>query len=194
MIGIPGAEPPRADPVAVRDAADRARAASEALSTLGELSQLHKDGGMFGGISTGPLDQWAPGAAGQKYDQLSNTLNLSTLRANFGGNPAEGERDANLATLPARSRYESVNKDRIEQLRAQMVGRIEAYNKMPGVEPIPIPEWAITQSPTQTTQPARSNMGGGGMTPALANPAPSAAPWEPPKGWSVEKPAAPRNR
>lgn len=110
--------PDRPDPVAMRDAADRARASAESLVTLGELNQLHKDGGMFGGISTGPLDQWLPGPAGQRYDQLSNTLNLSSLRSNFGGNPAEGERAANLETLPARNRYETVNQDRIEQMRA----------------------------------------------------------------------------
>lgn len=37
-------------------------------------------------------------------------------------------------------------------------------------------------------------MGGGGMTPNLANPSPASGPWQLPQGWSVDTPTAPRSR
>lgn len=120
-----------ADPVMIRDAKASAEAAMDVLAKVGKLEEILK-----AGKSTGPLDQFIPGQSAQEFDAISKALNVSSLRANFGGNPTEGERAANLETLPSLGRYEDVNAKLIAQQRESAMRKIEAYNALPGVQKI----------------------------------------------------------
>jgi len=137
LVGLraPAAAQASSDPVAIREARASAESAVEVLNRVGELEGL-----LNSGKNTGPLARFIPGSDSQKFEAVSNALNVASLRSRFGGNPTEGEREANLATLPNLARNEDVNLDLIRAERDAAVRRIEAYNAMPGVTPIPIPE------------------------------------------------------
>ena len=127
--------PAAADPVAAREARAAAESAVEVLNRVGELEGL-----LNAGKNTGPLAQYIPGSDAQSFEAVSDALNVASLRSRFGGNPTEGEREANRRTLPNLARNEDVNRRLIESERAAALRRIEAYNAMPGVQPIPIPD------------------------------------------------------
>jgi hypothetical protein len=137
LVGLraPAAAQASSDPVAIREARASAESAVEVLNRVRELEGL-----LNSGKNTGPLARFIPGSDSQKFEAVSNALNVASLRSRFGGNPTEGEREANLATLPNLARNEDVNLDLIKAERDAAIRRIEAYNAMPGVTPIPIPE------------------------------------------------------
>lgn len=118
-------ETAKLDASRLKEAEDRARAAE---STLVNISQLEKL--MDAGLSTGPLDQYLPGRDRALFDSTAADLNLSTLRQKFGGNPTEGERAANAATLPGTQQYESNNRQQIAKIRADAEARIKEYQSM----------------------------------------------------------------
>jgi len=111
----------------IKEAEDRARAAQKTLDAVGKLEGL-----LGSGVSTGPLDQYLPGKDRQLFNALASELNLSTLRQNFGGNPTEGERAANAATLPGVGQYEANNRELLAKLRAQAEGIIGEYQGLLG--------------------------------------------------------------
>lgn len=111
----------------LKEAEERARAAEKTLANVTQLEKL-----MNSGLSTGPLDKFLPGADRSLFDSVAADLNLSTLRQNFGGNPTEGERAANAATLPGTQQYEANNKQLLTKLRAEAQAKIDEYRKLAG--------------------------------------------------------------
>ena len=111
----------------LKDAEDRARAAQKTLATVNQLEAM-----LGKGVSTGPLDQYLPGKERQLFNALASELNLSTLRQNFGGNPTEGERAANAATLPGVGQYEANNRELLAKLRTQAEGILGEYQSLAG--------------------------------------------------------------
>lgn len=109
----------------LKDAEERARAAQKTLDNVTRMEELMK-----GGLSTGPMDQYLPGRDRGLFDSLAADLNLSTLRQNFGGNPTEGERVANAATLPGSQQYEDNNRQQLARLRNEAQGKIDEYKSM----------------------------------------------------------------
>lgn len=111
----------------LKDAEDRARAAQKTLATVNQLEAM-----LGKGVATGPLDQYLPGKERQLFNALASELNLSTLRQNFGGNPTEGERAANAATLPGVGQYEANNRELLAKLRTQAEGILGEYQSLAG--------------------------------------------------------------
>lgn len=109
----------------IKDAEERARAAEKTLANVAQLEKL-----MEGGLATGPMDQFLPGADRGLFDSIASDLNLSTLRQNFGGNPTEGERAANAATLPGKQQYEQNNRQLLAKLRAEAEQKIAEYQQL----------------------------------------------------------------
>lgn len=111
----------------IKDAEDRARAAQKTLDNVSKMEALMQEG-----LSTGPLDKMLPGKDRDLFNALASDLNLSTLRQNFGGNPTEGERAANAATLPGVQQYETNNKELLAKLRAEAEAKINEFETLSG--------------------------------------------------------------
>lgn len=112
---------------ALKEAQEKALAARKTLETIARLEEMQQKG-----VSTGPLDQYLPGQNRQLYNSLASDLNLSTLRQNFGGNPTEGERAANLETLPSTGKYENVNAQLLAKIRADAEQKIAEFEQQRG--------------------------------------------------------------
>jgi hypothetical protein len=120
-------ETAKAEATRIKEAEDRARAAEKTLANVTRMEEI-----MNQGLSTGPLDRFLPGKDRALFDSLASDLNLSTLKQNFGGNPTEGERAANAATLPGAAQYEANNKQLLAKLKAEAQAKIDEYNALTG--------------------------------------------------------------